>query len=204
VKFNDIQHQLREGQEAIDRANAQFREIDPALWAQGQTIAALREELPRLESQRDELLRERPDLAERFPYLIRDRPLQRLYSKVTVEIEAVKAELIRRGERVSGTKDGPPSFTTKASGSHSGQRPEQEPEASNNARATFASRRPGRPRKDAEANEAMRLKAQGKSYAEIARVQKSTPEAIRRLIKSRRTAFQELSQPRRKPPEKIS
>lgn len=62
--------------------------------------------------------------------------------------------------------------------------------------------RPGRPREDDRANEAVRLKGEGKSYGKIAQIQKSTPEAVRKLIKSRqpKTAG-DLTPPEKNPGE---
>jgi hypothetical protein len=97
---------LREGQAALERSNAITRQVFPAAWAEGQTIHSLREELRRLESQRNELLRERPELADEscFRMFRYGKPLGTLYAKVAEEIEIVKAELIRRGERLQADK----------------------------------------------------------------------------------------------------
>jgi hypothetical protein len=83
--------------------DSRLKEQDFARWAKGQTSDGLRDELRRLELQRTELERERPELADKgASHVLQDspRPLERLYAKVGHCIEDVKAELIGRGERL--------------------------------------------------------------------------------------------------------
>ena len=52
-------------------------------------------------------------------------------------------------------------------------------------RALAPSARRGRPRKDADVEEAMKLKSQGKSWPQVGRIQGKSGDAARKLTKSR-------------------